>query len=127
VPPLANMPNGPPPQFGINRPPPIIGGGGGPMNMPMMNMPAPPVMIPVLAGPVPRFPSFFVVVAFVAFLGLIAEIDSMSKYAGRMSSKYAGSGGGLALQKIIVLAVIAGGIGLIFFLSYSLVSSHIDA
>jgi hypothetical protein len=41
----------------------------------------------------------------------------MSKYAGRVSTRYAGSGGGTVLRGVIVLLTLAGGIGLIYVLS----------
>jgi len=71
----------------------------------------------VQAGLVPRLPPFILVVAFVAFLALIAEIDSMSRYAGRVTSTYTGRSGGNLLQRLIVAVAIAGGVGLLYYLS----------
>lgn len=74
----------------------------------------PPLLMPPI-GMAPRLPPWIVIAALVAFLGIVAEVDSMTKTAGRMSFPY---GVGTALQKVIVLATLAGGVGLIFLMSY---------
>jgi len=56
-------------------------------------------------------PPIVLILAFVAFLMLIAEVDSMSRYVGSSSSRYAGKTGGVALQKLIVFGSIAGVLG----------------
>lgn len=78
----------------------------------------PPIVTPAPPFPAPKLPSWIIIFSFVAFLALIAEVDSMSKYVGRTSTKYAGASGGNVLQRGFILALIAGLVCVIFFLSY---------
>jgi hypothetical protein len=78
-------------------------------------MPPVPAIIPV--GIAPRFPSWIIVAIIVAAFALVAEIDSMSKYAGRISTKYGFVGGDAVLQKAIVTLIIAVGVVVIFLMS----------
>ena len=41
----------------------------------------------------------------------------MSKYAGKLSSRYAGTGGATILSHVIIGSVLAGGVGVIWLLS----------
>lgn len=66
----------------------------------------------------PKFPPLVLVLAFVAFLMLIAEVDTMSRYLGSTTTRYTGKTGGMALQKLIVFGSIAGGIGVLIFVAY---------
>jgi hypothetical protein len=77
----------------------------------------PPKVLPQI-GVAPKLPSWIIISGFVALLGLIAEVDSMSKYAGSISTRYAGAGGGTIFQKAIVLVALAGAAGIMFLLSY---------
>jgi hypothetical protein len=79
--------------------------------------PQPIVTAAPLFIPAPRLPSWKLALAFLCFLALIAEVDWMSKYAGRLSTRYAGSGGGSMLRSAIVVLTLAGGVGLIWVLS----------
>lgn len=78
----------------------------------------PPAIVSPPVGVAPLLPSWFVIVGLVAILSIIAELDSMSKYAGSISSQYAGPGGATILQKAIGLTTLVGGAGLLYFLSY---------
>jgi hypothetical protein len=54
---------------------------------------------------------------FLSFLAIISEVDWMSKYAGRMSTRYTGAGpGSLVIRSIFVAVTIAGGTGFIWIL-----------
>ena len=137
LPPLANQQGqSPPPLFGpqgqppflmqmpsvppiVPHPRPLPGSMG---NIPFSSYPSPsppPKVLPQI-GVAPKLPSWVIITAFVAFLGLIAEVDSLSKYAGSISTRYTGAGGGTIFQKAIVLAALAAAVGIIFFISYNL-------
>ena len=74
----------------------------------------PPTIISPPVGVAPRLPSWIVIMGLVTILAIIAEVDSMSKDAGMISTPY----GGPVLQNVIGLATLAGGVGLLFFISY---------
>jgi hypothetical protein len=78
----------------------------------------PPAIISPPVGVVPLLPSWFVIVSLVLILAIIAEVDSMSKHFGNVSAQYAGPGGGTISQKAIGLVAIAGGAGLLYYMSY---------
>jgi len=92
--------------------------GGIPVVSASPNMPAPQPASPPPMIAAPNFPSWIVIVAFCLILGLIAEVDSMSKNYSRVPIRYAAPPTGSILQKAIVLFSIAAGIGIIFFFSY---------
>jgi hypothetical protein len=71
--------------------------------------PPPAVTSPV--GVAPLLPSWFVIMSLVLIFAIIAEV-------GNISAQYTGPVGGAILQKAIGLAVLAGGAGLLFFMSY---------
>jgi hypothetical protein len=79
----------------------------------------PPIPQPVQSqpGPVLRFPPLMIVFAFVVFLAVIAEVDSMSKSMGRMTSRYTGASAGSVLRIVIILLCLAGGVVLLGALS----------
>jgi len=89
---------------------------------PAIAMPTiPPTLVAAPIQPIffgPQMPSVFIVVAFIAFLYVIAEVDTWSKRAGKVTTRYAGVGGGSMLQMMIVLVMIGAGVGLLFALSY---------
>jgi hypothetical protein len=87
-------------------------------NIPSANSPS-PIILPQI-GIAPKLPSWIIIGGFVLFLGAIAEVDSWSKYAGNVSTRYTGAGGGIISQKAVILIALAGAVGVIFFLSYNL-------
>jgi hypothetical protein len=117
--------------------PPFVGGplpipqfgGQPPLPMPVPTVPpVPPIPPMMLPGPdpirrpppvqsimTPKLPPAVIIAAFTLLLGIIAEVDIISKYAG---TQYAGPGGGTALQKLIVLLVLGVGATVLFFVSY---------
>jgi hypothetical protein len=69
-------------------------------------------------GLIPRFPPVFFVIAFVVFLAAIAEVDTWSKTASKLSSKYTGTQAGSLLRFIIIVACLAGAVFLLACLAY---------
>src|ERR1700686_1950428 len=93
-PPSLQMPSGPSiqiPQPGRLPPGPSEQPQAGPKAIPM------PQSVQPQVGLVPRFPPFIFVIAFVIFLAAIAEVDTWSKTASKLSSKYTGTQGASVL------------------------------
>lgn len=116
IPPIPQPPQVPAgvPQVPIPQGPFVVPAG---PPQPVYPVPKPPVV--VQAGLVPKLPlpPFILVVAFIAFLWLIAEIDGMGRHAAKVTETYTGRGGGNVLQKLIVAVSIAGAIGLCYSIS----------
>lgn len=114
--PLGQMPISMPQAPSIHIPHPGLPGLGEQLGLPK----PPPIPQPVQSQPglVPRFPPFMFVIAFVVFLAVIAEVDSMSRTMGRMTSRYTGASAGSVLRVIIILVCLAGGVILLGALAY---------